>query len=376
MAALNRREWLRTSSLAAFGLGLTLPSMANEEGITRNFGSDTSLINLGSNENPYGISPLARKAIVDMFPDANRYQFNVPSIRSFREPLANHFGLSANQILITAGSGEALSLLARHFSKGNIVLATPTFGILGNSAKKLDTKLIEVPLTEEKVHDLPAMMRAINDQTQLVYIVNPANPTGTIVPTETLRNFCIEAAKKTVVLIDEAYVDFLDDSRNASMMGLLRDQPNIVIVRTFSKIHGMAGLRVGFVAGHPSLIQKLEENYFSSTQYTVSNLTIAAALASLGDKEHARSSREKNAAAREFTQNTLRELGQLYIPSSTNFIFFKLKNYSGDFARAMLAKNIVLRSSSYPDGKWCRVSIGTMQEMQQFAKVIKTDIRL
>ena len=156
------------------------------------------------------------------------------------------------------------------------------------------------------------------------------------------------------------------------MMGLINDHPNVVIVRTFSKIHGMAGLRVGFVAGHSSLIQKLEVDYFSSTQYTVSNLSLAAALASLGDREHVRSSKEKNAVARSYTLNALKELGQHPIPSLTNFIFFRMKNYSGDFAQAMLAKNIVLRSSTYPDGKWSRVSIGTLQEMQQFVKACES----
>ena len=367
----NRRDWLKQTSLAAFGLSFGLPSMANEEGITRNAFRGSGVINLGSNENPYGISPKARQAILDMLPEANRYQFNVPSVRSFRKTLAEHYGLGEQHVLVTAGSGDALGLFARHYQQGNIVLANPTFGILGNTAKRLGTPLIEVPLTYDKAHDLPAMLKAINDKTTLVYIVNPANPTSTIVDTGALRDFCREASKKAVVLVDEAYVDFLDDPKGSSVMDLIPTNPNVAIVRTFSKIHAMAGMRVGFVLAHPSLINKLNENYFSSTQYAVSNLSFAAAMASLGDTEHARKSRQLNATARTYTQDALKSKGIRYIPSYTNFIFFELKDYNGDFAQEMLKKNIALRAGSYSDGKWCRVSVGTMEEMKEFNAKLK-----
>src|ERR1700730_18570302 len=154
---IHRREWLRQSSLAALGLGLSLRSMANEEGLPRSFGNENGLINLGSNENPYGISPKAKQAIIEMIAKANRYQFNVPALQSFKKELAPYYGIPPEQVLITAGSGEALALLARHFNKGNLVSADPTFGILPNTAKKIGTEVIEVPLTSDKVHDLPKM---------------------------------------------------------------------------------------------------------------------------------------------------------------------------------------------------------------------------
>ena len=366
MTTLNRRDWLKKSSLAAFGLSLGLPSIANEEGLPRNAFRGSGLINLGSNENPYGISPMAKQAILDMMPAANRYQFNVSSVSNFRKPLAEHYGLNANQVLVTAGSGDALMYFARHFQDGNIVLANPTFGILGNTARRLGTQLIEVPLTYDKVHDLPAMLKAINDKTKLVYIVNPANPTSTIVDKNLLKDFCREASKKTLVLVDEAYVDFLDDAKESSVIDLIPTNQNVAIVRTFSKIHAMAGLRVGFVLAHPSLISKLEANHFSSSQYAVSNLSLAAALASLKDADHTRKSKELNEAARNYTQNALKEKQIRYIPSYTNFIFFELKNYNGDFAQEMMKNNIVLRTGNYSDGKWCRVSLGTMEEMKEF----------
>ena len=305
---LSRRQWLKQGSFAALGLGFSLRSIANEEGIIRSFGMEAGLINLGANENPYGISPMAREAIINTLPDANRYYFSNKSVKDFRKQLAVHLGFADENILVTPGSGNALELMARHFNKGNIIAATPTFGILPNAAKKLGTELIEIPLTYEKVHDLPKMLEAINNKTALVYICNPANPTATIVGSNELKNFCIEAAKKTIVLVDEAYIDFLEPPDNISMVELIEKNPNVLVMRTFSKIHGMAGLRVGYTIGHPSLIKTLEENYFSSTQMNISVTSYAAALASMKDEAHRKKSKEKNAAARLYTYNELMKM--------------------------------------------------------------------
>jgi histidinol-phosphate aminotransferase len=371
MSAVNRRDWLKQGSLAALALGFRLPSMANEEGITRNFGAAAGLINLGSNENPYGISPLAKQAVIDAMGEGNRYQFNIPVYRDIAKDIAGYYQLNAGNLLVTAGSGDALGLLARHFTKGNIVSAYPTFATLPRTAKRLGTKVTDVPLTADKKHDLPAMLKAMDSDTKLVYVCNPANPSSTIIAPDTLRSFCEEASKKATVVIDEAYIDFLNPPDNISMVGLIDKNPNIIIVRTFSKIHAMAGMRIGFIAAHPSTIDALANSYFSSTQMTVSNLTMAAAIASLKDEKHSSSCKAKNAAARDYTFQSLTTLGYKAIPSYTNFIFFPLGNYPGEFAQDMLKKNIVLRSDTYPDGKWGRVSIGTMEEMQQFISIMK-----
>lgn len=366
MSPLPRREWLKQSALAAIGLGISLKSIAGEEYIPKWIDGPSGLINLGANENPYGISPLAKTAIKDLINLSNRYSFNVASLETFRKDIANYYKVSEDQVLITPGSGEGLKLLARHFSNGNLVTATPTFGILPNTAKKIGTEVIEIPLNAEKVHDLDAILKAINTKTALVYICNPANPTATIVSPLALKNFCIEASKKTVVLIDEAYIDFLTAPDNESMIGLIENHPNLLVTRTFSKIHAMAGLRIGFLIGQASLIGKLEEGYFQNSQFAVSNLSAAAAMASLKDETHRNNSREKNAIAREFTYKELTQLQYKVIPSKTNFMFFQLPGYKGNFAEDMMKKNILLRSSNYPDGHWARVSIGLMSEMESF----------
>ncbi len=368
----TRRQWLKQGTFAALGLGLSLRSIANEEGITRNFGKKAGLINLGANENPYGISPKAKQAIIDLIGEANRYQYNVPAVQNFKKELADHFNVNAEQVLVTAGSGDGLGMMARHFSNGNIVTANPTFGILPSTAKNIGTKVIEVPLTNEKVHDLPAMLAAINDKTSLVYICNPANPTATMLKPSALENFCMEASKKTAVLIDEAYIDFLDAPDNESMISLIENNPNIIVIGTFSKIHGMAGLRIGYTIGHPDTIKKLGDSYYQRSQFDCSVLSLGAALASLKDEAHRKMSKNKNEEARTYTFNELKKMNYLCYPSFTNFLFFKLQNYKGDFAADMLKKNILLRSSDYSDGKWSRVSIGTLDEMKTFISTLKS----
>ena len=367
----SRRQWLQQSSFALVGLGISFRSMGNEEGIKRMTGIENGLVNLGSNENPYGISAKAKQAILDMMGETNRYPFNIASLQSAKKTLGDYYKVGEDQVLITAGSGEGLAMLARHFNKGNIVTADITFGVLPNTAKKIGTKVMEVPLTKEKVHDLPAMMKAINNETQLVYICNPANPSATILKADELKSFCEEASKKTVVLIDEAYNDFLDNANSHSMIGLIEKNPNILVIKTFSKIHAMAGLRIGFILGHTTLIKKLQHDYFQSSQLAVSVLSLNAAITSLTDEEHKTTCKQKNEAARNYTMDEMKKMGIQFIPSYTNFIFYPVKNYPGDYAGDMFEKHkIIMRSNKYSDGQWARVSVGTLDEMKQFIRVI------
>ncbi|WP_290791997.1 pyridoxal phosphate-dependent aminotransferase [Flavihumibacter sp. UBA7668] len=374
--SIHRRNWLKQSALAALGLSVSLNSLAGEDYLPKDLSqllpnANPSLINLGSNENPYGLSPQAKKAISDLINNSHRYQYNIPHVQEFRKQLADYLGVTTDHLLLTPGSGEGLNLLARHYSKGNLVTATPTFGILPNTAKKIGVQVREIPLDKQKVHDLPAMLQAIDSNTAQVYLCNPANPTGTVLHPTELRSFCEEASKKTVVTLDEAYLEFLDAPYNESMLPLIKNgNKNIVLLRTFSKIHAMAGLRVGYILADPATINELKENYFGNSNFCMSALSLTAAMASLKDTDHQQKSKKLNAAARQFTQDGLKKAGFDFIPSYTNFIYFNLKNYKGDFAADMLAKNIVLRSSDQPDGKWGRVSIGTLEEMKSFLKTM------
>ena len=370
--SINRRNWLKQSSLATLGLGLSLHSLGNEEGLPRNFGTDKGLINLGSKENPYGISPKSRQAIIDMLPLANRYSFNIPSLKNCRSTLARFYGVSSENILLTAGSGVVLDLAVRYFYKpsGNVVTAEPTFFILPNTARRLGLIVNAVPVGKDRGLDLESMLGAINSDTRLIYVVNPNNPTGTFLTPAAMKGFCTEASKKAPILIDEAYMDFLDAPDNESMIPLAASNPNIMVTRTFSKIHGMAGLRMGFVISHPSRIKELEQDLFNESQIAICNLTLAAAMASLPDEAHRQLCKQKNASARDYTVRSLEAMNLHCIPSCTNFLLFSLSGFTGNFSDFMLTQNIILRSNEYLGEKWCRVSIGTMEEMQQFIKVM------
>lgn len=363
----SRREWLKKSTVAALGLGLSLRSLANEEGLLRNDPRTAGLLNLGSNENPYGISPKAKEVIRGLIGEANRYQYNVTSVSNFRNELADHYGIHRDQLLITPGSGEGLIRLARYYGqRGNIVTADPTFPTLPAVAESIGAKVIRVPLTTDKVHDLEALQSAITSETSLVYLCNPANPTATMLKHDVIRDFCLEVSKKTAVLIDEAYIDYLTAPDNRSLAYLVADNPNIIVIRTFSKIHAMAGMRIGFTIAHPTLSKALYDSEYQRSMFGCAVPSMGAALTSLKDEAHQDMSREKNAFARTYTYDTLKKMGYLIYPSHTNFLFFKLADYKGDFAADMLNKNIVLRSSDYADGKWCRVSVGTLDEMKKF----------
>ncbi len=374
-STINRRNWFKQTSFATLGLGLSMRSFAHDtEGLPKtNFDSQKSLINLSSKENPYSISPKAKQAIIDMIPWASRYSFNLDGLKDARTTIAKYYGVAAENILLTAGSGEVLDLVPRFLNKpnGNLVTADPTFFVLPATAKKIGYSVNAVPVGSDRGLNLPAMLSAINNDTQLVYIVNPNNPTGTYLKPGAMKQFCEEAAKKTVVMIDEAYIDFLDAPDNESMIPLAANNSNILVTRTFSKIHGLAGLRIGYVIGSESRIKELEQSYFTESQIAISDLTLAAAMASLQDEEHRLQVKQKNAAARDYTLKSLREMKLNPITSYTNFILFPLGNYDGNFADFMMTKNIHLRSNTYLGEKWCRVSVGTMDEMQQFIKVMK-----
>ena len=370
---INRRDWLRQSTLAALGMGLTLPSLAHEEFQRNRYHTDgNNLINLGSNENPYGISPKAKQAIMDMIPWSNRYSFNLDGLKDARNTVSNYFGVASNNILLTAGSSIVLDFFPRILYKpgAHLVTAEPTFFVLPMLCKQLGYSVSAVRVGADDGLDLSAMLSAIQPNTQLVYVVNPNNPTGTYIKPGAMKEFCLEASKKTTVLIDEAYLDFLDSPDNESMIPLAANNPNIFVTRTFSKIHGMAGLRIGYLIGHPSRIETFENDYFSDSQIAISDLSLAAAMASLKDEAHRLEAKHEIISARDYTVKSLQKLNIKVTPSFTNFIHFPLGNYEGDFADFMLKKNIILRN--YPIGKekWGRVSVGTMPEMQQFIKVM------
>lgn len=364
----NRRNWLKQTSLGIVSLGIipfesfAIPTTGNliEE-------KNESLIRLRSNENPYGPSLLARNAMSNSINVSNRYNWEL--LDELVEKIAQKHNLTAQNILLAAGSSEILDLAALYCSKksGNLIIAETTFDYWTVTAENAGLKKIAIPLTADKKNDLAAMLNAIDAGTKMVYVCNPNNPTGTISTTESLLKFINEATKRTKVLVDEAYLDFTDQP---SLANLVTENKNLIIAKTFSKIYGLAGSRIGYAIAHSETINEMNQLQFSGNG-SVSVVSASGALASLKDDKFVTDTISLNKEARKYTIEQLENLKIRCIPSHTNFVYFSLENYNKDFFE-QLKKNNILGTKIYEEkGKWSRITIGTMKEMRQFIKALE-----
>lgn len=360
---LQRREWLKQTTLALGGMAFTSSASA----INLDCYELQHTIRLHANENPYGPSPLSRKAMATAIVESNIYPWDNTTL--LREKIATGYGLTKEYITMGAGSSEILGLVSQFaaLKNGNAVVADPTFGIWFTSAEKAGLQIMKVPLTTSKVHDLQRMKEQINDQTRLVYVCNPNNPTGTVLPADELKTFINEVTKKTSLLLDEAYIEYAGEPTQVS---LVKDNPRLIIAKTFSKIYGMAGARIGFAIAHPDTTKQLNElqpwvNAGSSA------VSVAGAIAALDDHAFVQQSKQKNAETKDQTYAVFRELNIPFIPSLTNFIYYSLNNTKKDVLAALTENNIRAGRIVEETGKWTRISIGKKNEMELFASVLR-----
>jgi len=368
MSALHRRDWLKQSTLALAGIGLA-PSIAFSRERSNLFYADGP-IRLSSNENPYGPSPMARKAMADAIASSNRYPWDVTT--NLRETIASQYGLTKEHVLMGAGSSEILGLVTQlaALQKGNAITADPTFSIWIPAARKMGLEIISVPLTADKKHDLKSMLSKLNASTRLFYICNPNNPTGTILPAQQIKDAAEEASKQSLVLIDEAYIEY---GNEPTQTALVHSNKNIIIAKTFSKIFGLAGARIGYALAHPDTVKELSSLQPWSNA-GASAVSLAAAIASLEDKKFLQDSKKWNQEAADFTAKELKGAGLYVIPTSTNFIYYSIGSYKGPWQDDLRAKNILTGRIVEPTGQWTRTTIGTMDEMKQFIKAVNTII--
>lgn len=364
----NRRNWLKQIGLGTIGIGLCqFEAFTNttEEYILPAL--DNSPISLRSNENPYGPSPLARIAMTKSVNSSNRYGWKLSS--ELISLIAKKNNILDNNILLGAGSTEILDLVLQYtaLKKGNFIMAETTFDYWTAPSEKLGLKKITVPLTEDKKHDLTAMLKAIDSDTKMVYVCNPNNPTGTICNREELVSFIKEATKKTIVFVDEAYIDF---TKEQSLSDLVIENKNLIITKTFSKMYGLAGARIGYAIAHSATIEELS-NVKSSSNMSVSVVSTTGAIASLNDEDFVKQVHTLNEEVKKYTIGQLTQLNLTCIPSYSNFIYFSLNNYKKDFFKQLEDHNITGTKIYEENGKWTRITIGTMKEMQQFIEAIK-----
>lgn len=363
---MQRRELLKQTALtlAAFTLSRDLFAAEAEKFIQ--LPDVDKIIKLSSNENPHGPSPMARKEMMNAVNGSNRYPWDVTT--KLREQIAALTGHTKEHIVIGAGSSELLGLTATWaaLKKGNAIAPDPTFRLWMPAARKtgLDIKL--VPLTQKKETDLQRMKDAMNVQTKLVYICNPGNPTGTIIPANELETFIKEVAPKAIILLDEAYTEF---SNEPSMAHLVNDYPNLVIAKTFSKIYGMAGARVGYVLAHPTTVKQLNELQ-PWANAGASAVSLAGALAALQDKSFVEFCKKENAAAKSIFYKALEQQGIPYITSHTSFVYFDTTKYNKDVKAILEAKGIIGARTFEEGTRWLRLSVGTQDEMKKVAAAL------
>lgn len=323
-------------------------------------------IRLVSNENPYGPSPAVKKAMANHMGWSNRY--NRQLIDTLRTALAQKNKVSPDHILTSAGSTEILDIAARVaiLKKGSTVSPSPSFNYWTGIAELFGIERIIVPLTSDKKIDLPAVLRAIQPNTSVVYICNPNNPTGTLQAREDLVDFVTEASKKAIVLVDEAYIDFTEER---SLCDLVVQNKNLVIARTFSKIYGLAGARAGYAIAHPDTIQLLR-SVQPWPNSGISVVSAAAAMAALKDESFVKMVYSRIQQSRKYTIEQMERIGIPCIPSHTNFVYFSLQQYPKDFFEQLKRNNIIGTGIWEEEGKWSRITIGTQPEMEKLIRAI------
>ena len=317
------------------------------------------------NENPYGPSQKVLAVMNDSVSLGNRYPRTEYDDLVHR--LAALHKVDAKQIIVGCGSGEILCMSAIAFlgSGKKLIFPQPTFPSLGNLAKSSGTQIIEVPLNKKYEHDLPAMLAHCDDSTSLVYVCNPNNPTGTITPRKDIEQFISRLSPKTMVLIDEAYHHFPNaGSGYESFLDNPVSDPRIIVARTFSKIYGLAGMRIGYaVTSTPEMAKRLSAGF---PGWSISVVSARAASAALDDVDYVRMGIQRNAADRQEFLNQAKARKVYAIESQTNFIMLDPQR-PPDGVIAHLKKNDILIGPKYPVlDKFIRVSLGTPPEMQAF----------
>src|SRR5687767_7326458 len=284
-------------------------------------------IRLNSNENAYGPSEAAKRAIMESLTEANRYprQF----ISDLKKQIAEHEGLTPDHVMVTAGSTELLGLAGLYFGLhgGELLACHPTFDFLMSYAERLNCKWARTPLDENFQYDLKALSNLTGHDTKLIFICNPNNPTGVEIPYHELKSFCEEYATKYPVYMDEAYIELSPAGKKNSTSALISSLPKLVIGRTFSKVYGLAGMRIGYALANPDIIKGMSE-FHTGRSITLSVASAAAAMACLKDTVFETFSRDKIIEGRNMVNKAFDQWGVKYLPSAANFVFFNNEKFT------------------------------------------------
>ena len=350
--------WLR--DLVAYEPGKPIEDVARELGL-----HPEQIIKLASNENPLGPSPKALAAMHDMlarshfYPDGGAYYL--------REAIAEKCGLKRENVILGCGSNEVIEFIGKAFLNpgDEIITARHAFVVYKLMATLFGATTVEVPDPGFQ-HDLEAMAAAITSKTREVFIANPNNPTGTLLSQEEIDRFMDKVPEHVVVVFDEAYYEFLDTPPDT--LKFVREGRNVVVLRTFSKIQGLANLRIGYGLAKPDLIEALQK---TRQPFNANGIAQAGALAGILDDEHQLKTRAITTEGRNFLQSAFGRLGLEYVPSYANFVLVKVGDGKAVF-QALMRKGIIIRDmNAYGLPEWVRVSVGTMEQNHRFLEELE-----
>jgi len=364
-SSLSRRGFAKVLSAGAAYAALN-PSFAMSTPALRLVSSSPTLVRLNSNENPYGPSPLAVKAMTDAFSLAWRYPDEHEGM--LIDALAKLNGVAGNQILLGSGSGEILKVAAAAFTGPGkkLVVGHPTFEAILAYAAVAGAEVVKINLTSAYAHDLPKMLA--EKSAGVIYICNPNNPTASITPKDQLRAFLAKTPAQTIVLVDEAYHHYVESNHYESVIPLIGQYPNLIVARTFSKIYSMAGLRCGYCVARPELIQRLRAQ---QAWDSVNIMAMVAAAASLQDSEQVEQGRRHNTEVKNYVYSELDKAGYKYIPSHANFMMIDLRREVKPVIAAMNDRSVQVGRVFPAMPNFMRVTVGTQPQMEAFVSAFR-----
>ena len=352
-------------AIAPYLPGKPTSELARELGL-----EESGIVKLASNENPLGVSPKAAQAIravldgLARYPDGNGFDL--------KQALSRRLGVGMDGIVLGNGSNDVLELAARSFLTPGLsaIYSQHAFAVYPLAVQAMGAQGIAVP-AREFGHDLPAMARAVRPDTRLMFIANPNNPTGTFIDGATLETFIAQLPPQVLVVLDEAYNEYLEPQFRYDSIGWLKKYPNLMISRTFSKVYGLAGLRVGYALAAPGVADLMNR---VRQPFNVNSLSLAAAAAGLDDEVFVRDSYELNRRGMRQIVAGLQQLSLKYIPSYGNFITFKVPGAAAVFQKLLKSGVIVRPIANYGMPDHLRVSIGLESENARFLEVLQLSL--
>lgn len=362
--SITRRQWMLRSgaTLAGVALSSRLLNFEAQAQLTpeRLAAVAPSKARLSLNENPFGPSPAALAAMTSALAAGKACRYAYGEVAELIELIAKKEGVTPDHIVLGIGSGEILETVAVHFGlqKGEAIYASPGYLQLPTAIQTAGGTAVPIALNSRQEHDLAAMAAAVKGPTSVVYVANPHNPTGTVVDRAQLKAFVEEVSAKAFVLVDEAYLDIADDYAGRTVVGLVREGRNLLVARTFSKIYGLAGMRIGYGVTSPKIAAALRRYGLGMLAHP----SVLAAIASLKDEGYVAATRAKIVAEKNKLTALLRELGRPYADSQTNFVFFQTGRPHAQVQAGMRQEGVAIARAFPPMNDWARLSIGLPEE--------------